>query len=105
MFREGLNKVLGPEFSISYAIDVPEVLTTTTDTKLIILDEEASKNLNILRENKLSSLVLTLSLNDNMGYLYEDKDSDLSVIGSIIERFADAGHVLQRKQGESIGCY
>ena len=86
MFKEGLKKILGPSFDIiSCFNDVSELLTAEIELELAILDEPASKDFDLLRQNKPDITILKLSLDDNVGRLSKcvDGSSNERLTGTI----------------------
>ena len=73
MFREGLKKILGLDFDIvSYFEDVPEFLASGAEVDLVIVDEEASKDLALLKSEKPGLNILKLGLENNVSSLISE---------------------------------
>ncbi len=76
MFKEGLERVIDPSFEIvSHFKDIPELLAAEVDADLAILDEESSSDLGLLKTGRPSLAILKLSLEDNTGCLYANKNN------------------------------
>ena len=77
MFIEGLKKILGPSFAVvSCFSDMSQLLATEIEVELAILDEQASKDFDLLRQSKPDITILKLSLDDNVGRLYKCTDGN-----------------------------
>ena len=73
MFKEGLEKILRPDFVVEATFDdIKGLLSSKVRADFAILDEDASKNLDLLKIKKPSLTLLKVNLEKNEAYLVSE---------------------------------